>query len=160
MYGARDQQFLPLFRLARRGISVVASNPLTPFTLINVDDIARATLAAASSDRAVGQAMFLGHGEPATTDDILRSLAEVFGRRYRPWRLPDGLLGLSARLGELAWLAGRQPVIDLQRLAELRAEGFVCSVDRARDVLGFTARIGLKEGIERTARWYGDQGLV
>ena len=44
--------------------------------------------------------------------------------------------------------------MDSGRLAELRAPGFVCSVDHIRDALGFAAATALRDGIDRTARWY------
>ena len=46
------------------------------------------------------------------------------------------------------------------RLVELRAEGFVCAVDLAREVLGFTAEMPFDEGIARTAAWYRDHGWL
>ena len=44
--------------------------------------------------------------------------------------------------------------------AELRAEGFVCSVERASVVLGFTAEVSLAEGLEQTVRWYRERGWI
>ena len=64
----------------------------------------------------------------------------------------------SAAAGDVGWKIGWRPTLDSGRLAELRAGGYVCSVDRIRDVLGFTATMPLGEGIERTARWYGSRG--
>jgi len=36
----------------------------------------------------------------------------------------------------------------------------VCSVDRARQVLGFEATMGFEEGIAETARWYRERGWL
>jgi nucleoside-diphosphate-sugar epimerase len=104
--------------------------------------------------------MFLGHADPLTADMLLKQLATVFGRRYRPRRVPRLVLRAAALLGECSWRIGFEPVLDRARLAELGAEGFVCAVDRARDLIGFTAAVPLQEGVERTARWYRNQGWV
>jgi len=161
VYGPRDRQFLQLFRLASRGYSLAVADPSTPFTLIHVDDVVRAVLLTADAgDAAAGQTLFLGHATAATVEDILSSFARAFGKPYRPWRVPSPVLSAAARLGELEWMMGRQPLIDRDRLRELRAGGFVCSVERARTVIGFTANIALAEGVARTAAWYRDQAWI
>jgi nucleoside-diphosphate-sugar epimerase len=159
-YGPRDRQFLPIFRLAARGIFLQVVPPATAFTFIYVDDLARGVVLAAEGERAWGQTLFLGHPDPLHADDLLRGLAGVFGRRYRPWRVPDLVLRAFAWGGQLAWKFGEEPLLDRARLTELGAEGFVCAVDRAREVLGVTAAVPLPDGLARTAQWYRNQGWV
>jgi nucleoside-diphosphate-sugar epimerase len=154
VYGPRDRGFRPLFRLAQRGRFFYAAPPSTFFTLIYVEDLIKAMLVVATDDRAIGGTFFVGHPEPQTTDDLLRALADTYGVSYRPRSVPSGLIDAAATLGELAWKLGRKPVIDRSRLAEFRAEGFVCSVDRLRDVLGFVAATSLREGVALTANSY------
>ena len=67
-------------------------------------------------------------------------------------------MDLLAAAGDVAWKVGLRPTVDSGRLAELRAPGFVCSVDRIRDRIGFVAKMPLHEGIEQTARWYREKG--
>jgi nucleoside-diphosphate-sugar epimerase len=154
VYGPRDRGFLPLFRMASRGIFVLVTPPGTSFTLVHVDDLARAVIAAAGAPGALRETLFVGGARPHTTADVLRSLARAFDCRYRPFSLPRAVLGGAAAAGDLCWRVGLTPPIDRSRLAELSAEGFVCCVDRARDVLGFTAAVPLEDGMAATARWY------
>jgi len=160
VYGPRDRGFLPLFRMGRRGFFLVPSNPATAFTLIHVDDLVRAVLLAASEPRALGETLFIGHAVPRSGDDLLRAIAAAEGRAFRPVRVPAPLFTAAARLGDLAWKAGVKPLIDSGRLVELRAAGFVCAVDRAREVLGFSAATDLETGVAATARWYREQGWI
>ncbi len=160
VYGPRDRGFLPLFRMASRGRFVLPGRPETPFTLIYIDDLTRALIAAADEPRAAGQTLFLGHPVASTAAEILKGLAAAYERPYRPLRLPGPLVVLAAVAGELQWLVGGEPMIDRSRLAELRAAGFVCAVDRARERLGFTASVALDEGLVRTARWYAANGWL
>src|SRR3954470_2779238 len=147
VYGPRDYGFLPLFRMARRGLFFLPSDPSTLFTFIFIDDLVRGVMQAASSERSIGQTMFLGHAEPRSAGDLLRTAAGVFGRAYRPWVLPPALVRVAAGLGEISWKIGKQPILDRGRLVELQAEGFVCSVDRIRELTGFTASVSLEDGI-------------
>ncbi len=51
VYGPRDRQFLPIFRLAARGIFLQVVPAATAFTLIYVDDLARGVVLAAEGGR-------------------------------------------------------------------------------------------------------------
>ena len=160
VYGPRDHGFLPLFRLAARGLFLQVAEPTTPFTFIHVDDLVRGIVMAASDERAVGETFFVGHADPRTADDLLRCLADAFGRAYRSRRLPLAFLRIAGLAGDVSWKLGVKPMIDGDRVAELRAGGFVCSSDRIRDRLGFSAATALPEGVAQTARWYRDRGWV
>jgi nucleoside-diphosphate-sugar epimerase len=117
-------------------------------------------LKAATASAAVGQTLFLGHGAPHTTDDLLRTLARILGTRYRPIPVPAALLGAGAIAGEAWRRLGGDPLLDRARWTELTAGGFVCRVDRARVALDFTASIELSEGLEQTAAWYVENGWL
>jgi nucleoside-diphosphate-sugar epimerase len=160
VYGPRDRAFLPAFRLAARGVFPLVSAEWLAFSLVHVDDLARAVVTAAACPGARHETLFLGHRDPVSTGTLLRALADAFGTRYRPLRLPPWTVRLAALAGDASWKLGLQPIVDSARLAELTAPGFVCAVDRAADVLGFSATVPLREGIERTARWYRAQGWL
>jgi nucleoside-diphosphate-sugar epimerase len=160
VYGPRDRGFLPLFRLARRGLFIVPTAATTAYTLIYIDDLVRAIRLAVERDAAVGETLFLGHSRPSTGVELLRAIAGVENRRFRPVYVPRALVSALAAGGDLAWRLGMTPIVDSSRLVELRAEGFVCSVDRAREVLGFTADTALEAGVRQTARWYRDAGWI
>jgi dihydroflavonol-4-reductase len=160
VYGPRDVAFLPVFRMARRGLFLHITDRQFPFTLIHVHDLARAVVIVASHVASPVETFFIGHPDPVTADAMLRHLAHVFGRSYRPWRVPAPLLHAIASAGQLAWTVGMTPAIDRSRFIELGAEGFVCSVERARRMLGFRAAIPFDVGFAETARWYQANGWV
>jgi nucleoside-diphosphate-sugar epimerase len=160
VYGPRDRQMLPLFRLAERGQLWLAARPGSAFTMTYAEDVARAVVMAAEDPRAAGQTLFVGHPDPQTEEAILRQIALAFGRSAAPRRTPRVVLRVLGLAGDLAWRLGRPPLLDAARLLELQAEGWVCAVDRARDVIGFTAETPLAEGLERTLRWYRQQRWI
>lgn len=158
VYGPRDHGFLPLYRLARRGLFLVPSGADAFFTLIFIHDLVRAVVLAAEHDAAVGETLFVGHAEPRTGGDVLRAIASFEQRPYRPFAIPAPLFTVMAKVGDLSWKLGVRPMVDSGRLVELRAEGFVCAVDRARDVLGFRAETSLETGVAQTGAWYRAHG--
>jgi dihydroflavonol-4-reductase len=160
VYGPRDRGFLPLYRLARKGVFLMVAPPSTPFNFIYIDDVIRGLVLAATDDRAIGGTFFLAHPTPETAENFSRAMADALGSKYRPIPVPSLAVRIAGAIGEVCWRLGVTPDVDASRVAEMRAGGFVCSVDRARDVLGFTAQRPLREGVEQTARWYRDRGWV
>jgi dihydroflavonol-4-reductase len=160
VYGPRDRAFLPLFRMARKGIFLVPVGADPDLTLIHIEDLVRAIVIAASTGAAVGETLFVGHPEPSSGSEMLRALASTLSQPFRPIRIPRALFGAAAALGDLMWKLGVAPLVDSSRLRELRSRGFVCSVDRARDVLGYSAQIPLHEGLDATAEWYRREGWI
>ena len=157
VYGPFDRGSLPLFKLAQRGIVAQAGGSGNPaYTFVHVDDIARGIEAAATAGAAEGETFSLGHPRSATADALQRAL----GRSCRRVRLPYALLLAAALVGDAAILCGRPLPLDRARLAELTAEGWVCSVEKARARLDFSARIVLVEGFASTAAWYARQGWL
>jgi nucleoside-diphosphate-sugar epimerase len=162
VYGPRDRRLLPLFRLARLGVFPRPSNAASfVLDLIHVQDVARAIELAASSPAAEGETLYIGSGDPITLEAMLKELARVCDRPYRPLPVPFALAWLSALAGTVETRVRGRVVfagLDFARLREARSEGFACSVERAERRLGFRAAIGLVEGFRATVDWYRANG--
>ena len=65
VYGPRDRGFLPLFRLASRGMFLMVTRPTTPFTFIYVDDLVQAVVTAATDERAANRDVLPGTSRSA-----------------------------------------------------------------------------------------------
>jgi len=75
-------------------------------------------------------------------------------------RIPYAFLLVAAVAGDAAALCGTHLSIDRARLTELMAAGWVFSVEKARERLGFTARVSLLDGLADTAAWYTRHGWL
>lgn len=160
VYGPRDRGFITLFRLARRGLFPTTTAPSVAYTLVHVSDVARAVERATHPDAPTHDVFFIGHPQPAAEQDMWRTLAKLFDRRYRPFGVPHSLLRLWALAGDIGGLAGIPAAMTRSRLRELDAGGFVCSVEKAAETLGFHAAIDLDTGFETTAAWYLHHGWL
>lgn len=159
IYGPRDRQFLPLFKMARRGLFPLASASAS-YTFVHVDDVVRAAIAAAADNRATGEVFFVGHPQPVTTTTLLDAIGVAVGRGCHPTPVPRVAIRLLAAAGELSWKLGRQPLLDRARLTELYADGFVCSVEKLKASLGVEASVALQDGIAQTGDWYRREGWI
>jgi nucleoside-diphosphate-sugar epimerase len=159
VYGPRDRNFLPMFRLARRGIFPILSKAGV-YNLVHVEDVARAVELAALLPAATRETFFIGHPQPVTLRELMAPLAPIFGKTFRPIPVPAIALWLSAQVGSLANRLGVPVSLDRARWNEMRSPAFVCRVDKARERLEFVAAIALPEGLKETAEWYGQNGWL
>jgi len=159
VYGPRDRELYPMFRLAARGILPVF-NPSARISLIHVEDLARGILAAAAAGR-MGESYFLAHAHAVDAQRLPRLFEAVMGRRVRGLNVPGKLLYAASALFE-GWgrISGRIPVFNRDKVKELTAGGWVCSTLKSENELGFTAGIGIEEGLTKTAQWYREQGWL
>lgn len=166
VYGPRDEDFLALFRMARRGLFPMLGDPQAAYTLIHVQDMVQALIALAragitAQPAVLGETFFTGYPEPVRQAELARHVGDAVGRSLRPVRVPRMLLRALASLGEMqARALGRPGLINRSRYAELTVPGCVCAVSKIEAAVGHRARIGHREGFAATARWYREQGRL
>jgi dihydroflavonol-4-reductase len=154
VYGPGDRAMRPLFNYARRGLLPLVGDRSAAYTFIYIDDAVRAILAAADRD-ALGKPVFLGYATPVTSRELMESIQAALGTSAWLVPVPRLLTRLVASIGDLAGsVTGKPATINSRRFAELYSPGFVCRVDRMRELLGVVADVDLHEGLARSCRWY------
>jgi nucleoside-diphosphate-sugar epimerase len=94
-----------------------------------IDDIVDAYLLAATCRDAIGEVINIGNGIEYKIKDIAEKIVKMIGN---PIRLLIG--AISKRPGETSH--------------------FFCSNEKAKRLLGWSPKVGLDEGLEKTIRWY------
>jgi len=94
-----------------------------------IDDVVDAYLFAAASRGAVGEIINIGNGVEYRIKDVAEKIVNMMDN---PIRLLIG--ALPKRLGETSH--------------------FFCSNEKAKELLGWSPKVGLDEGLEKTIRWY------
>ena len=159
VYGPRDTDLLPLFKMARAGFLALPStaNVLQP---VYAEDVARAALAAAR--KAAGSGPFpVAEAARYTWEDVVAGLEKALGRNVRAVRLPPAAFPLAGRAAEWAARAfSAVPIIDERRGRDLAAHTWTCDVSETEAAFGWRAEVPLFEGLERTARWYRQAGWL
>jgi nucleoside-diphosphate-sugar epimerase len=157
VYGPRDTELLPLFRLARGGWMLFpsASNVLQP---VYVGDVARAALAAVRKIGGFGPYP-VAETSRYTWQDVVDGLSQALGRPVRAVRLPAAAFKLAGYAAErVATLCGALPTFDERRAWDLAVHAWTCDPSGTERALGWRAEVRLFEGLKRTTRWYRQAG--
>jgi len=159
VYGPRDRDLLPLFRAAAHGWLLAPSGgpPLQP---IYVDDVADAVLRALEGEPGFGP-FPLAERATYRWPEVAEAMAAALGHRVRLVRLPAALFVAAGGLVEgTARLVGRAPPLDRRRARDVALHRWTCDVALSERALGWTAAVGLPEGLRRSAEWYRGVGWL
>ena len=159
VYGPRDREMLELFRFAKAG--VVPLPPRGRMAAIHVDDLARLLLALVPAGEDVSHQVFEaddGRAGGWSHKSFAKAIGWAVGKRITPLPLPAFALRAAARGDRLLRRAAA-------KLTEDRV-GYMCHPDwTVRDearppVARWQPRIGTREGLKATAKWYREAGWL
>lgn len=156
VYGPGDREMLPLFRLMARGIAPVFGSRAARFSLIFVDDIARAVEAwVANGEPIVGRfEIDDGKAEGYDWTEVCEAVSSITGKPVRQVIIPRALLSLPAGVNSLLGrLTGYAPMLSLGKLRELRHPDWVCRQGRTF-IEGWAPRVALSDGLKLTPGWH------
>jgi nucleoside-diphosphate-sugar epimerase len=159
VYGPRSRPWtiLPAEELAR-GRFILPALGRGIFSPIYIDNLVDGIVLAATTQEAAGGVFTISDGVGVTTREFFGHYARLLGRRLPV--VPTGVataLASAVALGARA--TGRESEINAAAARYLSRTG-TYAIDRARAVLGYEPRVGLAEGMARTATWLREQRLV
>ncbi|WP_366555624.1 NAD-dependent epimerase/dehydratase family protein [Aquibaculum sediminis] len=166
VYGPGDRATLPIFRQLAGGLVVMPGSAHARFSLIYVEDLARALVSLVEHPDAAAW-----DGEPLPLDDgaeggyawsELAALAgRALGRRVRVLQLPPALLApLAWGSAGVSRLTGRPAMISPGKLRELAWLDWVAKAQPQRLPPDGRPRVPFTEGFTLTLQWYEKQGWL
>ncbi|MFZ5562758.1 MAG: NAD-dependent epimerase/dehydratase family protein [Thermodesulfobacteriota bacterium] len=160
IYGPGEMRFLKLFRLAAAPVTVIPGSGNTLYHFTYIDDLVEGILLCGERPEALGNTFILAGDGHVSINEAVCAIAGVLGKKARVIHLPLSLVTGAVVANEaLAAAFGIRPVLYRRRI-DFFTKDRAFSIDRARRVLGFDPKIGLKEGATLTARWYMAEGLL
>jgi nucleoside-diphosphate-sugar epimerase len=153
VYGPGDKELLPLFRWIGKGIAPVLGPRSARFSLLYVEDLAEAVGQWLKSETKERSAFALhdGHPDGYSWDDLVDIVARLYGRHVFRIHVPVGILRLLAGLNlTAAQLFGYAPMFTPGKVRELNHLNWVCDNNALTRETGWTPRVSLEEGLQRT----------
>lgn len=159
--GPGDHENLTFFKLVRRGLRLEVGGGPRPLTLVDVEDVVDLMLLLAEREEALGQAFFVAGAEHYSLERIQDLAAKALGVHPRTVRLsPTMLKALAAVADGVTRATGRRLPLNRKLARQLLAPAWTCSGEKAERVLGFRPQRDVESSIERSARWYQQQGWL
>ncbi len=161
VYGPREREWLEYFRLMKRGIQLLIGFNKKVVNLIYADDLIQGIILAADHPRAIGEVYFLGSDGSYSTQQVGDTIARVMESSRLPVRVPHAIVyTLGAISSTLSRFRDKQVFFNFTRAKELVQDAWICSVEKAKQHLGFRPQVPLSDGLLKTYRWYKENGWL
>ncbi len=143
VYGAGVKgNFAQMMRVVARGVPLPLASVHNQRELVYVGNLVDALVACATNPAAAGQTYLISDGEPVSTPELLRRLADALGVQSRVFPCPTALLKLAGvMLGKSEQIA--------RLLGSLQIDS-----GKIRRELDWKPPFSLQQGLEETAKGY------
>ena len=157
VYGPRDRDLFIVLKAISRGIEPYIGRKDQRLSFIYVKDLATATLDALHSE-ITRKAYNVSDGVPYNRYALADISKAILQKQTLRVHLPGPLVRVMALAQEtVGRLRGQMPALNLDKLPELTAANWSCSIDHIKEDLGFVPRYSFEKGLTETIQWYKEQ---
>ena len=160
IYGPGDRRLLKMFRgVAHRRFLVLGKGEIY-YHLTYIDDLVYAFRLCGERSEAANRTYIIAGGEVTTFNELTALVAKIAGVGAPRLHLPVWPIWMAAALCEAVCvpLAIEPPLY--RRRVDFFTKSRAFDISRARAELGYSPRVGLREGISRTLEWYRVHGWL
>lgn len=162
IYGPGDpERFSIIFKRARNGRFLMFGNGKTFYHPLYIDNLVDALELAAASDKEKGEAYLIADEQYYSLNDLVTAIGKAMGMRVNIQHLPFWPLWTAALITEIAYkpLIGIDPPLFRRRVDWFR-QNRAFDITKAKQELGYQPRVGLEEGLAKTAKWYREHNII
>lgn len=156
IYGAGDVAFLPLFKLAARGLYPL-TNAAQKMSMIHAKDLAN--IIVKEADRSTG-ILHANDGNTYLHQDFMEALQEVTGKKIRKMPTPKWISKLSLGLSDI-WhkIINKRPGLTLEKFQEISMDWHLHE-DPKIEFSKIPSKISLKDGFRDAFDFYKKNQLL
>ena len=168
VYGPRDRNVFTLFKtIARQWMPLLSAKSPTGhkyYSAIHVDDLIQALIRGLDASGELfknGERFFVNDGQIYTYERIMTVIAEELQVKPIKFKIPNALISALAAGGTLLGrLTQKNMVLNLDKLKEMVPDYWICSSQKAYELLEFKPKYTLESGIPQTVAWYKVHGWL
>ena len=158
IYGPGDpERFFMLFKLINEGRFLMFGDGKAHYHPVYVENLVDGFELAAASPKGEGEVYLIADEKYYTLNELVLSIAQTLGVELKIRHLPFWPLWTAALACELAYLPFNADPPLFRRRVDWFRQNRAFSIERAVKDLGYKPKIGLMEGLARTAAWYREQ---
>jgi nucleoside-diphosphate-sugar epimerase len=160
VYGPRCLRTLKLLQAIKRKKFIKVGFKKTYRHPIYISDMLDGFEKAATAPEAKGETIIIAADEALRLDSLIEEVARAVGAELRPVTVPLTIMWPACFLVEQVWgVMGKEPPFSTRSL-KFFTESSAFDISKAKKILGFQPRVGIREGMELTAKQFADEGLL
>jgi 2-alkyl-3-oxoalkanoate reductase len=161
IYGPGDpERFYLIFKRVAGGTFPMFGNGRTLYHPLYIDNLVDAFILAMEDGKGDGEAYLIADEQYIEIEDLVRRVAKALGIEVKIPHYPVWPVVVAGHIVEKACKPfGINPPIFPRRVDWYR-QNRAFRIDKAKRDLGYQPRVGIDEGLRRTAEWYRREGLL
>jgi len=160
IYGPGDKRFLTMFRGLARGRFPMIGSGQAFYHLTFIDDLVEGFRLCGSEPAAAGRTYLLAGPRYTTLEQLVQMVAKQLKVAPPRLHLPVWPFYTAGLLCEMICVPLRIEPPIYRRRVDFYTKSRAFDTTRARTELGYSPKVDLEEGIQRTAEWYRSEGLL
>jgi nucleoside-diphosphate-sugar epimerase len=158
IYGPGDTHTFGLFKTIQRRVFILIDGGKATWHPTYIDDLVQGFQCALSEPRAIGQIYIIAGERYVTIKDLSYIIADSLGVSRPKISIPKNLaLVLAYSIQKISGTFGLDSPLTTSMVKTFcRSSG--CSIEKAKNEIGYKPQITLEEGLQRTANWYKCNG--
>ena len=155
VYGPGEKDLFVLFKTLAGGLDAYIGNKPQRLSFVYVKDLVAATLAALTENKKDVTVYNISDGNAYDRYALADRFKEISGKNVFRTHLPIILVKWLAGLLDIIYsFSSKTPVLNREKLKELTASNWNCSIDAARNNLHYQPQYDLRQGLAETLSWY------
>ena len=155
VYGPREKDLFILFDTLNKGFDPYIGKKGQKLSFVYVKDLVDVLLKGCVLPQDGLQFYNISDGKEYSKYAMADIFKETFSKNPLRLHIPFGLVSLVAKISARLYKnSSKTPTIYPERLGELTAENWVCSIEKAKATLGYAPQYDLNKGLRETLLWY------
>ncbi len=155
IFGPRDRDFLPYFKLIKQGLGVSLGSKKKFLSLCYVKDLINALYLCTQKELDSGEILNIADPHSYSWDEFERAAGKAAGKKLKKVSIPVSVFSFASLLSEVWGKISRTPaLLNRYKFKELKQSCWVADTSKAEEKLSFYPLFSLEKAVEETLNWY------
>ncbi len=161
IYGPGDpERFYLLFKMVNKGKFYMFGSGESHYHPVYIDNLVDAFELAADSGKSNGECYLIADERSYSKNELVAAIAKTLRVDCKVYHFPFWPLWTIALIVELLYKPTRIDPPLFRRRVDWYMQNRAFSIEKAKRELGYKPRVGLMEGLAKTAEWYKTEHLL
>ncbi|MEA3499792.1 MAG: NAD(P)-dependent oxidoreductase [Candidatus Marinimicrobia bacterium] len=162
VYGPKDRETLLFFKLAKFGINLHLGINEQHLSMIFVEDLIQLIIKTTTIKTNSGEIFFASDNDTGYSwNKIMRTIANIMNKKIVTIIIPKFVIKTIIYISVfLANIFHYSTILNLDKYEELKYPNWVCSSQKAKKILKYNPEFSLKNGLEKTYKWYKENDWI
>lgn len=155
VYGPGEKDIFILFKTLSRGLDAYIGKDPQRLSFVYVKDLAGITIKAMLQKNSQSTSYNISDGQGYEKYALADQFNKLFKRKTWRVHIPVPMFNVLVNtLGIYYRFSKATPVLNKEKLNELTAPNWMCSIDKAKEELNYHPAYNLENGLAETLQWY------